>query len=207
MKKEIPQQRAGKTVDYYKSVSFNLLMQTDRFYDQVKQRLLDVNNWHKISEGPSAKFSIVDADGTNLSKSIEKNDYIKIDIPGPGLPSSKGYDWVQVDQLINEVTRKTKKIVLTLRPCKDPTNTNNDTAHFFKDIASSSITIEQHNNNVFLHYAGRNEVVNTDNKSSLDNIRNFIIGLATKIGASYPQWKTLIDGLGRIDKTPSPTKK
>jgi hypothetical protein len=28
-----------------------------------------------------------------------------------------------------------------------------------------------------------------------DNVRNYFIGLAAKIGASYPQWKSLLKGM------------
>jgi len=44
-------------------------------------------------------------------------------------------------------------------------------------------------------YAGRNEIINVDNENFSDNVRNYLVGLAAKIGASYPQWKSLIKGM------------
>jgi len=44
-------------------------------------------------------------------------------------------------------------------------------------------------------YAGRNEIINVDNENMSDNIRNYLVGLAAKMGASYPQWKSLLKGM------------
>lgn len=200
MENNIPEQYTGKTVDYYKSVDFNSRSQADDFFAEAKHKLMDVNNWHRITQGPSAEFCVMDARGRQQQRTIEKHDRIRIDIPGPGLPSSKGYDWVQVEDITEEETPHLKKIVVMLRPCSDPTHAGADTAHFFKNLATSTILIEQKMNNVYLHYAGRNEIVNTDNESNLDNIRNFLVGLGAKLGASYPQWKALIEGLGHPKK-------
>ncbi|HMR18104.1 MAG TPA: hypothetical protein PKA53_02290 [Sphingobacterium sp.] len=177
IKKDIPPQYTGKTVDYHKSVDFSSTYEADRFFNEVKLKLVHVNDWHHITEGPSAEFCIVDAGGNLLERTVEKGDRIRIDIPGPGLPSAKGYDWVQVEDIDEE-----------------------DTAHFFKSLATSTILVEQTGSNVSLQYAGRNEVINTENESNWDNIRNFLVGIGAKMGASYPQWKALIDGLAHTGR-------
>lgn len=201
MKNTIPEQFTGKSLDYQKSVEFTSGAEADHFFIAARHKLMDVNNWHHITKGLSAVFSVTDENGRQVHKLIEKDDFIKIDIPGPGLPSSDGYDWVRVENMEEEHFPNLKRLILTLRPCADPTNpgTDKDTAHFFKNVATSSILIEQKGHEVYLRYAGRNEVINMENESNLDKIRNFIIGLGAKMGASFPQWKALIDGLGTSD--------
>ncbi|NGM61696.1 hypothetical protein G5B30_07170 [Sphingobacterium sp. SGG-5] len=197
----IPEQFTGKTLDYKQSVDFTSTLQADDFFMKARLKLLDVNHWHHIAKGVSAVFSIVDEQGTQLShRLVEKNDFIKIDIPGPGLPSSDGFDWVKVEDVVEEHFADLKRIALTLRPCPDPSHEGTDTAHFFKNIATSSIIIKQKETSVCLQYAGRNEVINMENESNLDKVRNFIIGLGAKMGASFPQWKALIDGLSQREE-------
>lgn len=197
MDNNIPKQFTGKTVDYYNSLDFTSEAEAVGFFERAKNKLINVNNWNQIADGPSAEFVLTDTAGQPLQRTIEKDDHIRINIPGPGLPSSHGYDWVLVEEITEESTPDARVIAVTLRPSPDPTETGNDTAHFFSHLASSTIVIEQKMTNVFVRYAGRNEVVNTENESTMDNIRNFLIGLGAKLGASKPQWKALIDGLSK----------
>lgn len=199
IKEHIPEQFAGKQLDCFKAVNLSKQHDADQLFKLAKHKLLDVNHWHQITAPPSAEFHIVDANNQNIDRAVQIGDHIRIDIPGPGLPSAKGYDWVQVEDIIEESTIEQRRIVLTLRPCADPTNTNDDIAHFFQKIATSSIHILQKQKHVFLHYAGRNEVINTKNESLADNFRNFLVGLGAKMGASFPQWRALIEGLGRLN--------
>ncbi|MVZ67432.1 hypothetical protein GQF61_16375 [Sphingobacterium sp. DK4209] len=196
MAEQIPEQIEGKAFDYFKSVDFSSITEADQFFQKAKNRLLDVNHWDDIAGTPSATFKTKDEYGLELDRPVRQGDYIQIDIPGPGLPSAEGSDWVRVESINEESTAESRQICLTLRPSPDPTSENTDTAHFFKRLATSSILIEQKDKHIFLHYAGRNEVINTDNSSLMDNVRNFMIGLGAKMGASFPQWKALVEGLG-----------
>ncbi|NGM66980.1 hypothetical protein [Sphingobacterium sp. SGR-19] len=199
MKKKIPEQVEGKSLDCFKSVNLSSQEEATRFFERIKSRLLDVNRWNEITKAPSATFTIKDAFGRTMERLVQKGDYIRIDIPGPGLPSAKGYDWVQVEDIAETADTDGASIVLTLRPCADPTQDNTDTAHFFKQLATSSFLVEQKGDHIYLHYAGRNEIINTDNASILDNLRNFMVGLGAKMGASFPQWKALVEGLGDVE--------
>lgn len=196
MAEQIPEQIEGKAFDYFKSVDFSSTTEADQLFQKAKNKLLNVNHWDDISGTPSATFKTKDEYGLELDRPVRQGDYIQIDIPGPGLPSAEGYDWVRVESINEESTAESRQICLTLRPSPDPTSENTDTAHFFKRLATSSILIEQKDKHIFLHYAGRNEVINTDNSSLMDNVRNFMIGLGAKMGASFPQWKALVEGLG-----------
>ncbi|RYD97126.1 MAG: hypothetical protein EOP54_11825 [Sphingobacteriales bacterium] len=200
MEEKIPQQFEGKSFDYNKFVALASKEQAALFYERVKDHLLDINRWDKVAELPSATFTIKDAKGHTIDRLVQEGDHVQIDIPGPGLPSSKGYDWVEVVAIKETQSNEGVSIILTLRPAPDPTQDLTDTAHFFKQIASSSILLEQKDKNIYLHYAGRNEVINTDNASLLDNLRNFMVGIGAKLGVSFPQWKALIDGLSNIEK-------
>ena len=202
MNEKIPGQFEGRSLDCYKSVALTSERQARLFYEQVKARLLDINNWNEVAALPSATFTIKDANGRTADRPVREGDHVRIDIPGPGLPSSDGYDWVRVVAISETRKSEGMSIILTLRPAPDPTKDLPDTAHFFTRIASSSILLEQVDKHIYLHYAGRNEVINTDNASMMDNLRNFMVGIGAKLGASFPQWQALIEGLGNIGTPP-----
>lgn len=192
MKNIIPQQYEGKKLDCFESLELGDLGAARRFYSIAQQRLLDIKNWANITDIPSARFQLVDSQNNMLNRPVEVGDFIRIDIPGPGLPSSNGYDWVRVEDIKSNSTDEYQRTALTLRPASDPTNDNPDTAHFFKASATSTILVEQRSNSVSAHYAGRNEIVNDENELFADNFRNFLVGLTAKTGASFPQWKALV---------------
>ncbi|TDQ80014.1 hypothetical protein [Sphingobacterium yanglingense] len=198
MAQHIPQQITGKSLDCFETIDTASTVDAQQLFDKIKTKILQVNNWHQITGKASAEFAVMDEHGLDLKRSVQKGDYIRIDIPGPGLPSANGYDWVQVEAIREEFKEGTRRFSLTLRPSPDPSGDNTDTAHFFKQISSSSILLEQKENHLALHYAGRNEVVNTSNSAILDNLRNFMVGLGAKMGASFPQWRALIEGLANL---------
>ncbi|VTR50641.1 Uncharacterised protein [Sphingobacterium thalpophilum] len=196
MKNIIPEQKEGKKLDCFETVDFESTAAASHAFDTVCAHLARVNQWYELAEIPATTFQLTDRSGQPIDRPIQLHDYIRLDIPGPGLPSSDGYDWVTVVNIVDEGTEELKLYALTLKPCPDPRHPDNrDTAHFFEGVSSSTFLIEQRRNSILIQYAGRNEIVNVENSHLTDNIRNFIIGLGAKVGASYPQWKSLVKGL------------
>lgn len=195
MKNIIPTQNEGKQLDCFETVEYDNAAIASEVFAVAKARLLAINQWYEVAKIPAAVFKLVDNQNHLLDRSARVHDHIRIDIPGPGLQSTHGYDWVEVVDLIEKEEPDYRFVVITMRPCADPTSDNPDTAHFFKNLATSTLLIEQKANNILYQYAGRNETINLDNESQMDNIRNFLVGLGAKLGASYPQWKALVKGL------------
>lgn len=196
MKNIIPEQKEGKKLDCFESVDFESAAMADLAFETVCTYLLDVNYWYELAKIPATTFQLTDSNGFPIDRPLALHDYIRLNIPGPGLPSSEGYDWVNVVNITQDVTTEYKLLALTLKPCPDPRHPDNkDTSHFFEGISSSTFLVEHRRNSILIQYAGRNEIINVENHGLGDNIRNLIIGLAAKIGASYPQWKLLVKGL------------
>ncbi len=192
MRNMIPPHLGGKKLDCFETIEFARREEAHAFYAVARQRLLNVQHWAAITDIPSATFRLMDSQRQALGRPAAIGDYIRIDIPGPGLPSSDGYDWVRVEAVDEESAEDYQRTVLSLRPAADPTNDHTDTAHFFTDLATSTLIVEQRSNVVTAQYAGRNEHVNTENEALADNVRNFLVGLSAKMGASFPQWKSLV---------------
>lgn len=189
----IPEQHEGKQVDLE---SRTVLPDSDGakgFLRLVKSRLLDINQWDKIAAVPVATFVLTDAYGGEAIKSHPKEgDHVRIDIPGPGPAAGDGYDWVVITDIADVADDFCS---ITLQPASNPLKQGEDTGHFFKSSASSTLVVERKEREVIARYHGRNEVANTRTESALDNIRNTVVGISAKLGLSYPQWQGLLDGL------------
>lgn len=195
MKNIIPTQKEGHKLDIFETVEFATTELANEAFIIASYNLLSVNEWHHIAEVPATIFQLVDKKGITLHRPLQLHDYIKIDIPGPGLPRTKGYDWVHVVHLEFKDMSEYKIVAISLKPCPDPTDEGDkETAHFFDGLATSTLLVEQRNNSILFQYAGRNEILNTSSHHIVDNIRNFMVGLGAVLGLSYPQWKALIKG-------------
>ncbi|MFD2744282.1 MULTISPECIES: hypothetical protein [Sphingobacterium] len=199
MKTKIPEHKKGKKVDCHSTATFPDAESAKNFYSIARRRLLQINDWNKVAVLPSAVFELSDHNGKIRQQSAEEGNLVKIDIPGPGLPSSDGYDWVRIEQIVEESSEEQQQITLTLRPTTDPTKQDQEIAHFLKNIATSTIVLQQKGTEVTAQYAGRNELINDENNGIADTIRNTLIGLGVMLGGSYPQWKALVAGIVKQD--------
>lgn len=196
MKHFIPAQHEGKDMDISDSVEFENEIQAKNFYLEAKNRLLEINNWDQVAKVPVSTFEHLDAFGKHSEERPQEGDFVKIDIPGPGLWTSSGYDYVQIEQINESSDSSHDLITLTLRPSAMPHHEDDhETKHFFKNMATSSFQIKRDGKTVEASYFGRNEMMNLDLDSILDRLRNLFVALGAKLGASYPQWKSLIAGI------------
>lgn len=164
-----------------------------KVFERACTRLLSVNEWGHYP-GISA-FQLIDPQGIRAERQARLNDYIRIDIPGPGTQAGMGYDWVQIEEITTETDGKKQVLSMRVRPCAHPLSQKKETAHFLKSEATSSFIITQTGLHVSAEEHARNEVPNTDNGSLYDKGRNFMVGMAAKLGFSYPQWKGLVKAL------------
>ncbi|QPH41372.1 hypothetical protein [Pedobacter endophyticus] len=189
----VPSQQEGSKIDVVSQREFATNTEASLLFNKAVQRLLSVNNWGDYA-GMSA-FQLYDADGVEVQRQATEGDYIRIDIPGPGAAAGKGFDWVHIEKIENSVTETESWVAMRVRPSAHPNSSEDDTAHFLKDIATSTFIIRQVDRIVYAEEHGRNEVPNTDGVGVYDKGRNLIVALAAKFGLSYPQWKSLVNGL------------
>lgn len=196
MKNFIPAQHEGKDMTISDSIEFENEIQAKNFYLEAKNRVLAINDWDEIGKFSISTFEHLDPFGKHSEEKPQEGDFVKIDIPGPGLWSSSGYDYVQIEQIADTSDNSEELFTLTLRPSSMPMgNDDHETKHFFKNMATSTLQIKRDGKTVEASYYGRNEVMNLDLESIIDRLRNIFVALGAKLGASYPQWKSLIAGI------------
>lgn len=186
----IPDQYQGSRMDVVEQRLSPDEKQAVALFNRASERLLDVNRWGSLA-GVSA-FQLIDASGVRVERAVQEGDFIRIDIPGPGTMAGMGYDWVIVEQIIFLEEPDSSTLAMRVRPSAHPVSGSTEIAHFLKSIATSTFLIRRDGKAVFAEEHGRNEVANTDVERLIDKGRNFTVGLAAKLGLSYPQWKSLV---------------
>ena len=189
----VPAQYTGSEMDVIERRNCSTVEEAVTVFERACTRLLSVNEWGRYA-GISA-FQLIDPQGIRAERQAQLNDYIRIDIPGPGTQAGMGYDWVQIEEITTESDDKKQTLSMRVRPCAHPLSRKKETAHFLKSEATSSFIVTQTEQCVSAEEHARNEVPNTDNGSFYDKGRNFMVGMAAKLGFSYPQWKGLVKAL------------
>ena len=198
----VPLQYTGEEIEAEASVKSNDDQQAIFFYNKVKSRLLNVNDWHQAAGILSARFYIIDSSGKEVTRNVQKNDYLKIDIPGPGSKEGEGFDWVLVEELKEFEENNIQSIGFRVRPCADPFSEKNlrkdspgETAHFYDEKSTSNFIVTRQGSEISVTIIDRNIKPNVQTDSFSDKIRNAVAGI-TAIGMfSKIQWQQLAEGL------------
>lgn len=195
----LPAQYTGKEIQAEACVELEDDDEAQEFYSVVKERLLNVNNWHELAGIISATFQLFDPNGDQAVRKPEVGDYVRIDIPGPGSKAGDGYDWVCIEDM-KEVTEKdVQSIGFRVRPSKNPGGREDTLAHFYSDEASSCFIITREGSKVSAWIVDRNLSPNDEPESLTDKIRDTAIGISAVGLFSKIQWQHLAAGL--IDRT------
>lgn len=197
----IPQQVKGASTDTVSKIKLDTVDEALWDFEIIKDRLLDVSHWHELSGDILAKFQLMDANGNKLYRRAREGDYLRINIPGPVNKSGEGYDWVRIEQIefTDDESESYEYVAMKVRPCESPLNHEHATAHFFKNIATSTFMVKRKYNVISAEVHGRNEEPNTDAISTSNKIRNFFVGIGAILGFSKVQWKSLVDGLVKLN--------
>lgn len=196
----IPGQYSGEEIEAEASVELGDKNVAIIFYDEVKKRLLDVNNWHQVAGILSAKFRVTDLNGKEVNRNVREGDYLKIDIPGPGSKEGDGYDWVMVEELKEVNENEIQSIGFRVRPAANPSGDKEHIAHFYDESATSSFIIIREREKVIAYIVDRNLKPNDDTHSITDKIRHTAVGMSAIGGFSKIQWQNLANGLVGLNK-------
>ena len=188
----VPENTIGKTVDINHTVKLNK-EEAKTTYNVARERLLNPDCWRDLAGIGTAEFELISRNED--FKQVQENDYLRINIPGPGSIAGDGYDWVIVEKIEeNNFSETDKNIGLKLRASSNPHTDKTDTAHFFKKEATSTFIIKLKDDVVTAYYYGRNEVPNVEDVPILDKVRNTVVATGAAIGLSELQWNALLTG-------------
>lgn len=196
----IPEHEEGVAVNVEDTVELLSDEGAADFFCKVKERLFNVNAWHNYAGALSADFRLVDKEGKDVERRPQRGDYFKINIPAPGIQTGEGYDWVQIEEIVEEAADADEYASIRVRPASSPVNDNDDIAHFYTNEATSNFIIKREGRKITAGVYGRNEKPNIKAADNLlDKMRNAIVGTSGAAGFSKLQWKALVSGLLSLD--------
>ncbi len=192
----VPAKEEGKNLDLeFTAVKASVEEAADVFQNACS-RLLMPQLWHQIAGIASATFRLSTPGNSDPERALKINDYVSINIPGPGNILGDGADWVKVEDIRQDfIAAADESFGLTLRACANPGTIVAETAHFFDNSSTSSFIVQRNGTKVTVNYYGRNEKANTGTESVIDNIRNAIVAAGAAGGFSNLQWSALCKGL------------
>lgn len=197
MENNVPKQREGNHSDSISTRHFATEELAKSYFEVVKERLFDINHWHKYSGQEKAEFTLYDSSGSAVERLPQLGDFVKIDIPGPGNTTGDGFDWVLVEDILTGNNDHTDLISMRLRPAVNPLKHKPDTAHFFDEVATSNVVIIRQGNAISAEVHGRNEKPNVTDVNLIDKVRNTFVAMGGFFGASKIQWDSFTEGLIR----------
>ncbi len=195
----IPDQYTGKEIEAEAFIELKNEKDAAIFYETAKERLLNVNKWHKVTGIISAGFQAIDKNGNEAERPVVKGDYMRVDIPGPGNKEGDGYDWVLIEELKEVSDDDTQSIGFRVRPVANPLNAKKGIAHFYNESATSSFIITREGKKITANIIDRNIKANSDTTSLTDKIRDTAIGMSAIAGFSKLQWQNLAEGLVKME--------
>jgi len=191
----VPPQFKGQEIEVDAVQDLKTESEAQRLYDTAKKKLLNVNNWNRIAGAVTARFQIIDKKGNEVDREVQKGDYLRIDIPGPGTKEGGGFDWVLVEEL-NEIRQPfVQSVGFRVRPNENPFGQRNETAHFYSKEATSSFIIIREKTKIIAWIIDRNLRPNTEQESLADKIRDVAVGISAIAGFSKVQWQGLANAL------------
>ena len=184
----VPAQYTGKEFEVDATVEIQDESEAKVFYETVKNRLLNISNWHHLAGIISAKFQLINSSGEEVDRQVEKGDYFKINIPGPGSSEGDGYDWVGVEEIKEVIEKDVQSVALRVRPVSNPFGEKKEIAHFYSDEATSSFIITRQGKKLTAWIIDRNIKPNDDAGSLTDKIRDIVVGVGAMGLFSKIQW-------------------
>lgn len=192
----VPEQYKGAYHDTESDRYFDNTNLLNQQFEFLKNRFCNINHWKDYCGKMSADYKLFDHNGSFIDRAPVEGDFMRIDIPGPGDPEAKGFDWVEIVKVDNRCYGdELERYLISCRPSKSPDTRNSHIVHFYSEESTSTLVISRGKNYIKIGIYGRNEVANFSKTGFLGKIRNFLISLGGFTKATKLQWKSLADGL------------
>ncbi|HEY6900433.1 MAG TPA: STAS/SEC14 domain-containing protein, partial [Puia sp.] len=151
----LPKQVRGASTQTATEVVANREEDAQHIFERAVERLLDVNQWTDMCGYLAAGFCLTDDRGEELQGHANVEDFIRIDVPGPGPREGRGYDWVKIERVERPVVAGVDGLFLIqVRPSPAPSDgtgfggfgtsaASGPPAHFLEDSATSTFILER----------------------------------------------------------------
>ncbi len=192
----IPSQNQGEFHDIVSMQCANSITDAIKNFQKLKSRLCAVNNWDTYSDQVKTAFTLIDSETQIESYNLKIDNFIRIDIPGPGNPSGNGYDWTKIINIEDKTKHEDYPyFAITIKPCAAPDSDNNTVAHFYTEASTNTFIIRRIGTCIYAEVHGRNQIQNTAEVPILDTMRNKAISVGANLGLGGLNWLAFTNAL------------
>lgn len=193
----IPTQQIGRQTDAEEKRKFNSLKEAEIACQISAIRLLNVNDWHKISPAKGIRFQLTDSNGAKLDRLAKQKDYIQIDITTNCAKNEESRIWLCIEHFeeFSDVYRDIDGILFVTRPSKAPGIADSKIAHFLSSRATSTFIVFREANVLSVEFHGRNEAPNTEGLNLIDLAKNLVVSKGSNTELYFKQWQYLVSGI------------
>jgi hypothetical protein len=195
LKEIVPEQQTGQSSFTHSRIKCRNNYHVKDSYRIAAERLLNVNHWNELAGKPTATFQLFDEAGNALYRTVQKGDYMQINIPGPDNPDTEGGDWVQVQEIGERSADERALTFMIVKASAGPLVHASQATHFFDQPATSTFVVYRKGLTVMAAVFGRNEHANKKSTSLLTKIRHWLVYIGAQLGLANLQWKALTHGL------------
>jgi|SRR5690554_1127698 len=195
LKKFIPIQKKGRYSDTYSSLETKELCNPDISYNNIRNRLLDINNWAYYATLTNTDFILLDEMGNKLNRLAAEGDFMKVRFSRLQRIISTRHDFVRVNAIHTVYTPFGDAVVMQLQPSPSPEKPESEVDHFFTAAASNTFVLYRTVTEIHLSVHGRNEQPNLKVSKTGKKIRNMVFAVLGMLAVSKAQWKSLVHGL------------
>ncbi len=185
----IPAQLKGESHTIVSMQCANTVAIAINYFEELQLRLKAINEWDSFSSKIKAKFFLIDSETSEITTELKVGNLIKIDVPGPGSPSGKGYDWTEIIDIESGLEDKVSPfLAFTIRPCPAPDSDEKTVAHFYNKESTNTFIVRRIGTCIYAEVHGRNQIENTSDAPLLDIVRNKAVAIGSKFGIGHLNW-------------------
>lgn len=175
----VTEQTQGISKDLEHTITIETVDDAEDWFVIAKNKMLDVNAWHKISTTPTATFKLTDGHGKPLHRKAHRGDHIRVETTGDGT----GYEWGVIDSITYDdyPDEDMESMAIHVRPVSAEHNGSSD---HDRHKATTTVVIERRGRDLSALYHGNSETepVHEDTHIMPDNLQNI-------------EWHSLIEGM------------
>lgn len=188
--------------------SFMRREDAESLYKAAREKILNVNQWDKLTDTGSSRFQLIDSDAGIINGPAKANVFMRVDIAGKGTETGYGYDWLKIEDWVDmeDENENISLLSFSLRPSINPEQKNESIAHYFSDESVITLLLRRESNHVKLSVFESHLTINPlAEKSVAGTIRESLIGNAGICGLENKDWEEIVMNLLEM-KMPKPSK-
>ena len=157
----VPFDPEGSKRDIEQSIDVGSIEDAEYLFVDIKDKLLDVNNWNKYATGMATAFRLTDSHGIGVGRHARKGDLIRISEEQP-----IGFEWgcIEAIEYDDYPDESMETFALRARNVPDPSTRTGHAKESEGSEATFTIVIERRKAMLFISWHGRSAKETTDGK-------------------------------------------